>query len=289
MQREEKECLYGKCTHLTADRFCPLHRCSARTAKNAACRNNKNCSAHRTPPSSNNNNSTSARGGMGRSGGRGDSGIAQQRRMKKRSKDAGAPKRAVLTLYYSPTCGHCTRFLPLFERFRSIARINFPHLTINMINCASTPEMCRSITALPTLILELPGDAGPIKLVGAPKLHEIITLCVTHLRDNRCCRCRRIITGYKFGGTYGGVVCKMHRSCDACWFGEYEQGGILNVRDQEPTSSRLIPLVHKPRKGKTPECFGCLYRCPYHEAARVPSAIADDAASGAAGDPISID
>ena len=88
--------------------------------------------------------------------------------------------------------------------------------------------------------------------------------------DNRCCRCRlRIVEGKELGGTYNGVVCKNHRSCESCWFTcEYRYG----KRFLEPKKTKNKPHVKSPRKlsftrngEKAIQCFGCYYRVPFHK------------------------
>ena len=82
--------------------------------------------------------------------------------------------------------------------------------------------------------------------------------------SKKCCRCvQDIPKGQELGGTFGGVVCKKHRSCPTCWFStDYLYGN----RRYEPRAYRRIPLVNNPRKGRKPRCFGCLKKLPPHKA-----------------------
>ena len=77
-----------------------------------------------------------------------------------------------------------------------------------------------------------------------------------------CARCRLpILEGKELGGTYDGVICKNHRSCEKCWFGkDYHYGR----RASEVFHSRSKPLTEKPLF----DCFGCHFGAPYHEKAR---------------------
>ena len=84
-----------------------------------------------------------------------------------------------------------------------------------------------------------------------------------------CCRCEVDIG--ELGGTYDGVVCKnpKHRACQSCWWAPGKQASctenksyMKGRRAYELECTRQIPLVDKPRKGKVPECFGCLYETP---------------------------
>jgi len=73
----------------------------------------------------------------------------------------------------------------------------------------------------------------------------------------KCCRCLiDIPDGTSLGGTYGGVVCIYHRSCQNCW---WETNTIFGKRKKESEKTKYIPLVNSPRKGEKIECFGCLY------------------------------
>lgn len=82
--------------------------------------------------------------------------------------------------------------------------------------------------------------------------------------SNKCCRCEmEIKEGSELGGTFDGVVCTKHRSCQTCWFARKYSYGI---RAREPSGSRDVPLVYDPRKGQKPRCFGCLKEMPPHKA-----------------------
>lgn len=73
----------------------------------------------------------------------------------------------------------------------------------------------------------------------------------------KCCRCLNdIIKDDSLGGTYGGVVCKHHRSCQNCWWDPHI---ISGQRKNEPEKTKYIPLVNSPRKGEHIECYGCFY------------------------------
>lgn len=76
--------------------------------------------------------------------------------------------------------------------------------------------------------------------------------------DDTCCRCfTRIQPGQELGGRYGGVVCKIHRVCDRCW---WDKNGNYGGRTQEPIMTQSIPLVNGPRNKVSTICFGCVYR-----------------------------
>jgi hypothetical protein len=82
-----------------------------------------------------------------------------------------------------------------------------------------------------------------------------------------CCRCG--VGEGELGGTYGGVVCKRHRVCQSCWWAPGKQSSctenktyLRGLRVHELECTRHIPLVDRPRKGRNPECFGCLYEMP---------------------------
>lgn len=80
--------------------------------------------------------------------------------------------------------------------------------------------------------------------------------------DRRCARCRRITPIKELvGGNYGGAVCSFHQVCRPCWFYTPTNYG---ARKFEDTKTRDIAVVDKPRAGKSPVCFGCAYRVPFH-------------------------
>ena len=84
--------------------------------------------------------------------------------------------------------------------------------------------------------------------------------------DSRCCRCWRTIpSGKEIGGSYGGVVCTNHRSCNQCWFRSKQWG--YGRRKREPAKTKKIALVNKPRQHSNLECYGCYYEVPFHRSA----------------------
>lgn len=81
--------------------------------------------------------------------------------------------------------------------------------------------------------------------------------------DRRCARCRRRLRS-GLGGSYGGVVCPLHRTCEDCWF---SRTAVHGLRRFEPRAA--IPMVDRPY----PNCVGCMYCVPFHESS-VPRALA---------------
>jgi len=65
------------------------------------------------------------------------------------------------------------------------------------------------------------------------------------------------------GGVYGGVCCVQHRACYICWF---ETRSDYGARALEDVSTKSIPLVHKPRKNKDVQCYGCIYKLAVYNA-----------------------
>lgn len=58
-------------------------------------------------------------------------------------------KMSELILYYSPDCGHCHKFMPIWEQFRR--RSNDLYITMNKINCKN--NKCENVIGFPTIIL----------------------------------------------------------------------------------------------------------------------------------------
>ena len=62
----------------------------------------------------------------------------------------------ILTLYYSPMCGHCRAFKDTWENFKNIAKgLNVETADVN---CLENEDACQHITAFPTLILDNNGS-----------------------------------------------------------------------------------------------------------------------------------
>lgn len=60
-------------------------------------------------------------------------------------------KKAVLNLYYSPDCGYCHKFMPIWEQFK---RQSKERIIMNEVNCKS--NKCENIVGYPTIILHKP-------------------------------------------------------------------------------------------------------------------------------------
>lgn len=58
-----------------------------------------------------------------------------------------------VTYYYSPGCGHCTHFMPEWEKFN--AKHNSP--LMKKVNCMEQPDLCENIRGVPHVIFSKNG------------------------------------------------------------------------------------------------------------------------------------
>ena len=64
-------------------------------------------------------------------------------------------KKNIITLYYSPNCGHCVEFLPEWKKLQNVKSIN-NIVVIETINCSENYNKCKehNVQAYPTIIMQ---------------------------------------------------------------------------------------------------------------------------------------
>ena len=90
-----------------------------------------------------------------------------------------------------------------------------------------------------------------------------------------CCRCELALSPpeHLFGGSYGGVVCRNHRSCISCWF---DEAPGLGKRAEESDETKKICFVDKPFHARDVKCPGCFNQLPPYVLPSVPLVVVLD-------------
>lgn len=74
-------------------------------------------------------------------------------RSKKPSEDFTADE-ATVTLYYSPSCPHCTHFLPIWDKLTEyMEKVKNNPITMVKVNCGTDADQCKNVVAFPTIIM----------------------------------------------------------------------------------------------------------------------------------------
>ena len=92
-------------------------------------------------------------------------------------------KKAEIVLYYSPGCGHCTMFMPTWDKFQQYASNNLPGLSVKKINCSAreNAQICSQpdIPGFPTVII-YPANGQHVSFEKNRTLEDLVSFVNEH-------------------------------------------------------------------------------------------------------------